>query len=637
MVLPSASSSSSSSAVGVSGGVAGCDPTLAHFFPLQGSYADVVNVSALASVQGNVGCASFTPVAAASSAFTQTCGAGSDPATLYSASPVESSDVSQCAMVYLSSLLDATSGSSATFFSCDGFASGAVDCLHVRYTRFMAGGSAITLLIAQLNENGDGNGAVVTLPTAAWFQLCATYSASASTLTTFIDGALANNLTVAHSAAQYGSPVLGGDGQDDEQQPTQGSFLNWRIYTAQLSQAEMQDLQAEDAAGAPVAVCSSNNVANVVAQSPGSGSASSTAASLYVTSPSTVAASSTVVLLSRATSASSSVAPLPSAGSSSSPSAPASSSSAAVALPGASSSLSMSSSTVVLPSASSSSSSSAVGVSGGVAGCDPTLAHFFPLQGSYADVVNVSALASVQGNVGCASFTPVAAASSAFTQTCGAGSDPATLYSASPVESSDVSQCAMVYLSSLLDATSGSSATFFSCDGFASGAVDCLHVRYTRFMAGGSAITLLIAQLNENGDGNGAVVTLPTAAWFQLCATYSASASTLTTFIDGALANNLTVAHSAAQYGSPVLGGDGQDDEQQPTQGSFLNWRIYTAQLSQAEMQDLQAAERAGTAHPGVPPHDHILDAVCSITPASALPRSSVRRNEVTEMIFCFA
>jgi hypothetical protein len=208
-----------------------------HWYPLQGDYSDNANATSMAVVQpASSGCASFTAVEPASSAWTQSCSSTQNPATLLVPWPGESGDVSLCVYAYVSVWGQETN----YFFSCDSFTSGEVDCIEVRYD------AAYGILIGALNVNGGGNSGVISLSTNQWYHICATYTTATSTLLIYINAAVVTTVPVAHTASTYGSPVLAGDG-DYQAYPIQGAFINLRQYSVALTQAQIAALYVSDA------------------------------------------------------------------------------------------------------------------------------------------------------------------------------------------------------------------------------------------------------------------------------------------------------------------------------------------------------------------------------------------------------
>ena len=515
---PLSLSSSSSSVPGSvssssSGPLVSCTSSLIRHLPLQGDFVDLVSGTS-AVVQGAAGCASFLPASPATLAFTQSCGASNNPATLMLPLPLESGSFSVCAYVRLSQLPDL--GQTISLFSCNGFASGGDDCIRLDYTRFsVSDDDILALMVAQLNANGQGSGVKATLSALTWFHLCATYDVSTHALTSYVNAVLVNNVTVPHSTTTFGSPVLAGDGSDDPQLSTQGAFINWRVYSQALTQPQVAELTALDAPGQPIQECNDNSGGN-------SGSSSAGAPALLPTS----------------------------------------------------------------------SPAQGTGSGSDSAGCPSSLIRHLPLQGDFVDLVSGTS-AVVQGAAGCASFLPASPATLAFTQSCGASNNPATLMLPLPLESGSFSVCAYVRLSQLPDL--GQTISLFSCNGFASGGDDCIRLDYTRFsVSDDDILALMVAQLNANGQGSGVKATLSALTWFHLCATYDVSTHALTSYVNAVLVNNVTVPHSTTTFGSPVLAGDGSDDPQLSTQGAFINWRVYSQALTQPQVAELTALDAPG-------------------------------------------
>ena len=214
-------------------------PGLVHWYPLQGDYTDVVNASTNYVVQGGAStCASFSAQPPATSAWTQSCLVGQNPASFAVTSPVESGDSTVCVYAYV----PAWGQENNYFFSCDGFDGGNVDCIDLRYDYY------IGLLVGRINNNGNGQGIGQRLPTQTWFHLCATYNAATTFFMSFFNGQVVNNFNVPHSTSTYGAPVLAGWGLD-QSSPVVGSFVNFRQYNVALTQAQIQALAVTDYPG----------------------------------------------------------------------------------------------------------------------------------------------------------------------------------------------------------------------------------------------------------------------------------------------------------------------------------------------------------------------------------------------------
>ena len=228
--------------------VSGQAPTtgLVHYLPLAGDLHDAVSGASAVKLEGTASCASFPAVAPVSAAWTQTCVAnttatGSIPATLTDSDPLESSDLSMCVEVYYTSLPVGDKGGNSVIFSCDGFATGNVDCLRL-YLNAQYG-----LLVGQVNTAGNGLGSsAVTIPLAQWNSLCITYQLSTTTLSIYLNGQQVATGARPHVQNSYAAPLLAGDGPEDTTAPTTASFLNWRVYNVALTQAQVLAIAAAD-------------------------------------------------------------------------------------------------------------------------------------------------------------------------------------------------------------------------------------------------------------------------------------------------------------------------------------------------------------------------------------------------------
>ena len=113
--------------------------------------------------------------------------------------------MSQCVYAYIPSLPWPLT---STLFSCNGFSSGSVDCLHATYTQFTVdGGAQVALLIASLNLHGNGYGASVTLNATAWTHVCLTFELESGTVVTYVNAEPVSNFTTQHTVSSYGTPV----------------------------------------------------------------------------------------------------------------------------------------------------------------------------------------------------------------------------------------------------------------------------------------------------------------------------------------------------------------------------------------------------------------------------------------------
>ena len=219
--LPSTSSPSSSSI-----------PGLVHWLPLHGSYDDVVDASTVVIVQGDTErCASFASVGSVT-VWSQSCGLQASPASLTFPASAESGEVTLCSYIQVS----AWQAENTLFFSCDAVAAGAVDCVQLWYD------ATYHIMAARLNVGGAGVGAMVSIQESEWFHLCTSYSTASQQLVMYYNGAEVGRVTVAHSTASYGAPVLGG-GADA---PVVGFFVNFRVYSSALTSLQVATLNSTD-------------------------------------------------------------------------------------------------------------------------------------------------------------------------------------------------------------------------------------------------------------------------------------------------------------------------------------------------------------------------------------------------------
>ena len=527
---------------------------LVRYFPLQGDLVDRVSGTYSASLQGSSACASFSPVAPLSHVWTQSCGAGQNPATLNVSSPAESGEVTLSVYMYTGGW----SQENSWIFSCDGYTSGAVDCIDLRYD------SAYGIMVGQLNANGGGQGVGHTLPASQWFHLAVTYSA-AGTLTSYVNGAVVNQVGVSHSTSTYGAPTLAGLGLD-QSGPVTASFINFRQYNVALTQAQVQQLTITDAPGYVPSSTAAVPATSLFSSSVLSSSVSVTSAAVGggggpTSAPSPLSSRFSSSLLSSSPPAPSSSAPAPTA-----PTQP-----TQVSAPG--------------------------------------LVHWYPLQGDYRDLVNASTSYALRGDAThCVSFPSVGTpASVAWTQSCGSGSNPAVLDLTYPGQSGEVTLSVYMYTGGW----SQENSWIFSCDGYTSGAVDCIDLRYD------SAYGIMVGQLNANGGGQGVGHTLPASQWFHLAVTYSA-AGTLTSYVNGAVVNQVGVSHSTSTYGAPTLAGLGLD-QSGPVTASFINFRQYNVALTQAQVQQLTITDAPG-----------YVPSSTAAVPATSLFSSSVLSSSVS-------
>ena len=209
---------------------------LVHWFPLAGDLSDLANSSSSLIQQGSSGCVSYPRVAPSTASWTQSCGGGQSPATLSVVWPGESGDVTLSAYLYVSSY----SQENTWLLSCNGFASGQVDCLSIHYD------SVYGVLVAQLNANGNGNGMLLTLPAQRWFHLAASFTQSSGALTVYINAQPVMSFTAQHTTQTYGTPLIAGEAGDSSGYPSQASWRNLRQYTIALSQAQIATLTQTD-------------------------------------------------------------------------------------------------------------------------------------------------------------------------------------------------------------------------------------------------------------------------------------------------------------------------------------------------------------------------------------------------------
>ena len=214
--------------------------TLVHWFPLNGSYADIVTPSVSLTPQGNTGgCASFKAVSPASSAFTQSCGPNQSPVTLLAPSPQETGSLSMCVYSYVTAWQG--NNINTAIFSCNGFAAGTADCLELYYS------GQYFVSVIRLHEGGSGNGySGANLPVNQWFHMCVTYDNNAHLYSFWVNGVMYNSYNIQYTLSNIATPVLGGEGADYQGSPYIGSFLNFRIYSGALSQAQIQALVSSD-------------------------------------------------------------------------------------------------------------------------------------------------------------------------------------------------------------------------------------------------------------------------------------------------------------------------------------------------------------------------------------------------------
>ena len=571
--------------------------SLVRYFPLQGDFIDRVSGSVSATRQGSTACSSFTSVPPAHLAWSQSCGATSNPASLAVSSPVESGDVSLC--VYMRTA--GWSQENSYIFSCDGFTSGSVDCIDLRYD------SAYGIIAIRLNIGGGGAGIPKSLPTGAWLHLCATYSSTAQLFAVYVNGASVFSFNLPHSASSYGAPALAGWGTD-QSLPTVGSFINFRQFDSALTAQQVAQLNVSDYP-APIASSSSSTAAARFSSS-ASSSISSSAVSSSVTpvaamsspvAPSTAAALRSSSLISSSAVSSSGVSSSAVRSSSISSSVFSSSLASSSALSSSPSS-SVTSSPSTLSSSRTSSSLQSSSMSSSAASSSPLpvltsapslysapgLMHWYPLQGSTADIANSSVNFVKQGNwAGCSSFTAVPPARSAWTQSCLVGQNPASLALTWPTQSTDTTLCVYLYVVQWSQETN----YIFSCDGYESGAVDCIDLRYD------STYGILVGQVNFNGNGQGLGTRLPTSTWLHVCASYGTSAQIFTSYVNGRVVNQFPIGHSTSNYGAAVLAGWGTD-QSNPVVGSFVNFRQYSAVLTQTQIQQLTVTDNPGYTAP---------------------------------------
>ena len=510
-------------------------PGLVHWLPLQGSYVDVANASAVVVVQGNAaGCASF-PTLGGVVVWAQSCGVGSGAVTLQLPSPVESGEVSLSTYVHVA----AWQAETTFFFACNNVVSAALDCVEMWYD------SVYGVLVARLNQQGTGVGVQLTLPVGQWFHIAATYSPSTQLLTVYHAGVAVGQVAVSHTTAAYGAPVLAGEGSGDAA-PLVGAFSNFRVYDVALASADVATLNATDYPGAsPVPPAASP----IPQSSPAFSSSSTSSPALF---PSSIGAP------------------------------------------------------VSVPSVSSA----------------PGLVHWLPLQGSYVDVANASAVVVVQGNAaGCASF-PTLGGVVVWAQSCGVGSGAVTLQLPSPVESGEVSLSTYVHVA----AWQAETTFFFACNNVVSAALDCVEMWYD------SVYGVLVARLNQQGTGVGVQLTLPVGQWFHIAATYSPSTQLLTVYHAGVAVGQVAVSHTTAAYGAPVLAGEGSGDAA-PLVGAFSNFRVYDVALASADVAALTITDYPGyvappTTAPNVPtstpPTPQSSSTISSSTFSSSTHSSSI-------------
>jgi hypothetical protein len=180
-------------------------PGLVHWMPLTQNLTDWANSS---TEVGGAGCWSFVD-----SSWTASC-----PTTLSLEFPQEYGGLTMC--------VAAKGPLTNEVFSCE--LQGFVDCLTLSYSD----GS----LLSSLNEASPGGSATVTIPTQSWSHLCVVYDTRY--LATYLDGAVASNVSVGHSIYAYGTPqLLASEGV---------SFVNWRVYSIPLSPAVVAQVAAAD-------------------------------------------------------------------------------------------------------------------------------------------------------------------------------------------------------------------------------------------------------------------------------------------------------------------------------------------------------------------------------------------------------
>ena len=212
-------------------------PGLMQYLPLQGSYVNSANASAVPTFHGSSSCYGFQTVTPGVQAWTQTCGAGSNPGTLAMAAyPGEQGDFSVTFYIYIQAFPQET----VFFLSCNSFASGATDCAEVYYD------SMYGILVTRINENGAGNGLGYHISAQTWTHMAVTYSASSQQLLVYVQGAVAVTLQAPHLASKYGSPAIGGEGDSNSGNPVQASYINLRQYNYVLTQSQVQSLQTTD-------------------------------------------------------------------------------------------------------------------------------------------------------------------------------------------------------------------------------------------------------------------------------------------------------------------------------------------------------------------------------------------------------
>ena len=227
---------------------------LVHHYPLRGDFLDHSTApgNAPAVLQGSPACSSLS-----SSMWTQHCTANRNPATLVapdSLALTASSDMSQCAYMYLPSRPNAT----VSLFSCNGASLGGDDCLEVYYLKR-------GLLIARINGRGNAQGEFLSLPVASWFHLCVVYQASSSTLALYLNAHLFSNFGVSRSTNRTGIAVLGGGGAENPSQPALASFSNWRLYSVALNYTHIDVLYNNDGPPSPYSFPADSTVVFILA------------------------------------------------------------------------------------------------------------------------------------------------------------------------------------------------------------------------------------------------------------------------------------------------------------------------------------------------------------------------------------
>jgi lysophospholipase L1-like esterase len=153
--------------------------------------------------------------------------------------------------------VDQPASTPQTFFSCNGYTSNAVDCIHFNLI------ATYPVLSMQWNANAGGVGtAMINLPNNVWFHACITYSTSSTALTLYLNAEYATHVNLFHTAGTTASPVLAGE-PDSGTAPTVGSFNSWRIYSRTLSASDVMAVYLNDAPSgySPVAPSSSTGYA----------------------------------------------------------------------------------------------------------------------------------------------------------------------------------------------------------------------------------------------------------------------------------------------------------------------------------------------------------------------------------------